>query len=78
MANLENIQIKTPDPFLKLFMNDLISFWNSGAFPFQVVSSVPSDKPGDAQIRLFDSGGGVVRLYFYSPTSLSWHYVNLI
>lgn len=77
MSQLENIQIKTPDPFLKLFMSDLITFWNAGNFPFQIISAPPTDNPGDAEIRLFDSGGGSVRLYFYSPTSSGWWYVQL-
>lgn len=77
MAQLENIVIKVSDPQLKLFLSDLISFWNSGAFPFQIISTPPTDQPGDVQIRLYDSGGGVVRIYLYSPTSSSWHYVAL-
>ena len=77
MAQLENISIKTNDPFLKLFMQDLISFWNSGAFPFQIISTPPTDSPGDVQIRLFDSGGGSVKLYIYSPTSQAWKSVVL-
>lgn len=77
MSQLEDISIKTNDPFLKLFMSELISFWNQGNLPFQVVSSPPTDNPGDAEIRLFDSGGGSVKLYFYSPTSSAWYSVTL-
>lgn len=77
MSQLEDIQIKTQDPFLKLFMSELISFWNSGSFPFQVVSTPPTDNPGDIQIRLFDSGAGSVRLYIYSTTSQRWAFVQL-
>lgn len=77
MAQLESSPIRTQDPFLKLFLNDLTSFWNSGAFPFQIVSAVPTDNPGDAQIRLFDSGSGAVKLYFFSPTTSAWYSVTL-
>lgn len=77
MAQLEDLQIKTQDPFLKLFMSELISFWNSGAFPFQIVSTPPADQPGDVQIRLFDSGAGSIRIYIYSPTSQRWAYAIL-
>lgn len=77
MAQLEDIAIRTPDPFLKLFMSDLISFWNQGNIPFQVISAPPTDNPGDAEIRLFDSGAGSVKLYFFSPTSNAWYSVAL-
>lgn len=77
MAQLEDIVIKTPDAQLQLLLSDLIAFWNSGAFPFQVTSTPPTDNPGDAEIRLFDSGGGSVKLYFYSPTSSAWYSVTL-
>lgn len=77
MSALEEIQIRTNDSQLKLLLADIVSFWNSGAFPFQVVSTPPTDTPGDVQIRLFDSGGGSVRIYVYSPTSSAWHYVAL-
>lgn len=77
MPALENIQVKTDDPALKLFMADLISFWNRGAFPFQIVSTPPTDNPGEVQFRLFDSGGGSIKLYCYSPTSSAWASVTL-
>lgn len=77
MAQLEDISIKTNDPFLKLFMSELISFWNSGSFPFQIVSTPPGDKPGDVQIRLMDTGAGSLRIYIYSPTSQRWAYAVL-
>lgn len=77
MAQLDDAVVKIPDPQLRQFLSDLASFWNSGAFPFQVVSAPPTDSPGDVQIRLFDSGGGSVRIYIYSPTSSGWWYVIL-
>lgn len=58
-------------------MSELVAFWNSGAFPFQIVSSPPTDNPGDVEIRLFDSGGGSVRIYIFSTTSNSWWYIAL-
>lgn len=72
MPPLENIEIKTPDPELKLFMSDLITFWNRGVIPFPVISTVPGDTPGEAQIRVFDSGSGSYKLYVYFPTSQVW------
>lgn len=77
MPQLENIEIRTNDQQLKLFMSDLIAFWNSGGIPFQIVSTVPVDSPADVQIRLFDSGAGSVKLYVYSPTSSAWKSVTL-
>ncbi len=77
MAQLEDIVIRTQDSQLKSLLSDIISFWNSGAFPFQVVSTPPTDNPGDAEIRLFDSGGGSVKLYFFSPTTTAWYSVTL-
>lgn len=77
MANLEDIVIRTQDSQLKGLLSDIISFWNSGAFPFQVISTVPTDNPGDAEIRLFDSGGGSVKLYFFSPTTTAWYSITL-
>jgi len=72
MPPLENIEIKTPDPYLKLFMSDLITFWNRGGIPFPVISTPPTDSPGEAQIRVFDSGSGSYKLYVYFPTSQVW------
>lgn len=77
MAQLEDIVIKTQDSQLKSLLSDLISFWNSGAFPFQITSTPPTDNPGDVEIRLFDSGGGSVRIYIYSTTSAGWWYIQL-
>jgi len=50
----------------------LVTFWNKGAFPFPVISAVPTDQPGEAQIRVFDSGSGSYKLYVYFPTSQVW------
>lgn len=76
MPPLENIEIKTNDPQLKLFMSDLITFWNRGVLPFQVISTPPTDSPGEAQIRVFDSGSGSWKLYIYFPTSQVWKSVT--
>lgn len=64
--------IKTNDAQLKLFMSDLVTFWNGGLFSFPVISAVPTDQPGEAQIRVFDSGAGSYKLYVYFPTSQVW------
>lgn len=77
MSLLESIEIRTSDPELKILLSDIIAFWNSGLFPFQVISAVPTDTPSDVQIRLFDSGAGSVKLYVYSPTSATWKSVAL-
>lgn len=77
MSQLEDIVIRTQDQQLKLLLSDIITFWNGGNFPFQVISTPPTDQPPDAEIRLFDSGGGSVKLYFYSPTTSAWYSVTL-
>lgn len=76
LSKLENIEIKTNDPELKLFMSDLITFWNQGTFSFSVISTVPTDTPGEAQLRVFDSGAGSYKLYIYFPTSQVWKSAN--
>lgn len=76
MAQLENIEIRSNDPELKLFMSDLITFWNRGVLPFPVISSTPTDTPSDAQMRVFDSGSGSYKLYIYFPTSQVWKSAN--
>lgn len=77
MATLEDITIRTQDTQLKLLLSEIVSFWNSGAYKFQIVSTPPTDNPGDVQIRLYDSGAGAYRLYIYSTTSSAWRYVVL-
>lgn len=76
MPSLENIEIKTNDPQLKLFMSDLITFWNKGLMPFPVISATPTDSPGEAVFRVFDSGAGSYKLYIYFPTSQVWKSVT--
>ena len=78
MSLLEDIEIRTPDPQLKTHIAELVSFWNGGHYNFQIVSTPPTDSPGGPEIRLFDSGSGSVRLYFYSTISSAWHYLALI
>lgn len=77
MPALENIEIKSNDPQLKLFMSDLITFWNRGVIPFQVISAPPTDSPGEAQLRVFDSGSGSYKIYMFFPTSNVWKSVDL-
>lgn len=74
---MEDIVIKTQDSQLKQLLQDIITFWNAGAFPFQIVSAIPTDTPPDVQIRLFDSGAGSVKVYIYSPTTSAWYSVAL-
>jgi hypothetical protein len=77
MSKLEDAEIRSSDPYLKQLLIDIVAFWNGGHLDFQVVSTPPTDTPQGAEIRLFDSGAGSVRIYIYSPISSAWHYVVL-
>jgi hypothetical protein len=82
MTKLEDIHIKTKDRALRELLSDIVSLWNGGKYSFKIISSEPTDTPDDGEIRIYDSGAGVVRLYVFAPGSGSggvgwWRTANL-
>jgi hypothetical protein len=73
MTKLEDTVIKTKDSRLRLFLTEIVELWNGGKIDFRVVSDVPSDTPEGAEIRLFDTGLGTVRIYFFAPSTGAWY-----
>lgn len=72
MTKLQDIQIKTKDRALRELLSEVVTFWNGGKYSFKVISATPTDTPSDAEIRVYDSGADVVRLYVYAPSSAKW------
>lgn len=69
MTKLENVVLKTKDRALQEHVEELITFWNGGKYSFKNISAEPTDTPSDPEIRVYDSGAGVVRLYVFAPGS---------
>ena len=77
MAKLDDVVIKTNDKPLREWLSDFIALWNKGKIGFSLITSDPTDSPSDPEIRIYDSGSDVVRLYVYAPSSEAWFYVTL-
>lgn len=69
MTKLEDIEIRTPDRALKELLVEIVTLWNAGKISFDVINAEPTDTPNDGEIRIYDSGAGVVRLYVFAPGS---------
>jgi len=69
MTKIQDTQIRTKDRALRDLLGEIVTFWNGGKYSFKIISAEPSDTPSDGEIRIYDSGGGVVRLYIFAPGS---------
>ena len=74
---IDDVSIKTNDRPLREWISDLVSLWNKGKLGFTLVASEPSDAPSDPEIRIYDSGADVVRIYVYAPSSGAWFWVTV-
>ena len=72
MTKIDDQQIKTKDRALREMLSDIATLWNGGKYSFKLISAAPTDSPSDPEIRVFDSGADVVRLYVYAPSSAKW------
>jgi len=77
MSKLDDVVIKTNDKPLREWLSDLVTFWNKGKLGFSLISGDPTDSPSDPEIRIYDSGADVVRIYVYAPSSQAWFYVAI-
>ena len=75
MTKIADDDIKTPDPRLKELLSNIVTLWNAGKLSFRIVSTVPTDAPPDAEIRMFQSGA-TRRIYIYFPGD-AWRYAAL-
>ena len=69
MALLEDPEIRTKDRALKEHVVEIVQLWNRGLYNFKLIVAEPTDTPTGPEIRVYDSGAGVVRLYVFAPGS---------
>lgn len=77
MSKLDDVVIKSKDKPLREWLSDLTALWNKGKMGFSLISGDPTDTPSDPEIRIYDSGADVVRIYVYAPSSAAWFYVTV-
>lgn len=75
MTKISDVEMRSRDPELREFLEQLTFYWNSGKIGFTPTSTVPTDTPSDYEIRFFSSGA-TRRLYAFFPGD-AWRYVDL-
>ena len=77
MTKIDDVVIKSNDRPLREWIADLVTLWNKGKIGFTLIAAEPSDVPSDVEIRVYDSGADVVRIYVYAPSSAAWFWVEI-